>query len=133
MTDPVRRHILILDPERDTGELFARALEARRDCKCYLAATEEEAVDLLKDISFDIVLMDVGTVTKSDFGLLRKVRRSFPALFILIDAYLHQRDLVNRALAAGAHGYIIKPIKIDSFRKKIDELTTSPNRHHCEQ
>jgi len=125
MADPVRRHVLILDPERDTGELFARALEARRDCKCYLAATEEEALDLLKDISFDIILMDVGTVTRGDFGLLKKVKRSFPRLFILIDAYLHQGDLVKRALAVGAHGYIIKPIKIDSFRKKIDELTTS--------
>lgn len=125
MADSARRHVLILDPERDTGELFARALEARRDYKCYLAASEEEAVDLLRDISFDIVLMDVGTVTKGDFGLLRKVKRSFPHLFILIDAYLHQGDLVKRALAVGAHGYIIKPIKIDSFRKKIDEITTS--------
>lgn len=117
-----RKNILILDPERDIGELFARALEARRDCKCYLASRQEEVVDLLKDISFDLLLVDLGTAFAEDFKLLRKIKNLYPRLILIIDAYLHQRELITKALSLGAHGYIIKPIKIDSFRKKIDEF-----------
>ncbi|GLI33246.1 response regulator [Desulforhabdus amnigena] len=122
MNEMSRKNILILDPERDIGELFARALEARRDCKCYLASRQEEVVDLLKDISFDLLLVDLGTAFAEDFKLLRKIKNLYPRLILIIDAYLHQRELITKALSLGAHGYIIKPIKIDSFRKKIDEF-----------
>jgi DNA-binding response OmpR family regulator len=122
MKETMRRNILILDPERDIGELFARALERRRDCKCYLAIKEEEALDLMGDISFDLLLVDIGTVMNADFSFLKKIRRLFPSTTIIIDAYLHQKDLILRGLAAGANGYFIKPIQIDSFRKKIDEF-----------
>lgn len=117
-----RKNILILDPERDIGELFARALETRKDCKCYLASNEEEASDLLRDISFGLMLVDMGTAMAGDFKLLKNVRRQFPEMVIVVDAYLHQKQTISRAIALGVHGYIIKPIKVDLFRKRIDEI-----------
>lgn len=122
MNGMIRKTILILDGERDTSELFARALEKRKDCKCYLASREEEAIELLRDIPFDMLVMDVNLVVASDFGLLRRIRRDYPGLTIVIDAYLHQKPLITRALSLGASGFFIKPIQIDSFRKKIDEF-----------
>lgn len=122
MNDTIRKNILILDPERDISELFARALERRRDCKCYLACRGQEAIDLLGDITFDLLLIDIGTVMEGDFSLLKKIRRLFPGITIIIDAYLHQKELITRALSLGASGYFIKPIQIDSFRKKMDEF-----------
>lgn len=117
-----RRNILILDPERDTCELFARALEARKDCKCYLASREEEVVTLVKDISFDLLLVDLGMAMASGFSLIKRVRQVIPRVVIVVDAYLHQKDQIARAIESGASGHIIKPIKIDEFRKKIDEF-----------
>jgi DNA-binding response OmpR family regulator len=115
-----RKNILILDLERDAGELFARALEARKDCKCYLTSKENEALTLLKDIAFDLLLVDVASITGADFSLLKKIRRDRPDLVIIVDAYLHQKDQIQKALECGARGYIIKPIKVDEFRRKID-------------
>jgi response regulator of citrate/malate metabolism len=115
-----RKNILILDPERDAAELFARALEARKDCKCYLTSKEKEALTLLKDIAFDLLLVDVASVTAGDFSLLKKIKRDRPDLVIIVDAYLHQKDQIQKALECGARGYIIKPIKVDEFRRKID-------------
>lgn len=117
-----RKNVLVLDPERDVCELFARALESRRDCKCYLASKEEEAVNLLKDIPFDLVLIDLDMALDNDFKLLKKIRRLFPGVAVVVDAYLHQKTLIVRAIAAGANGHIIKPIKVDSFRKSISEF-----------
>jgi DNA-binding response OmpR family regulator len=120
-----RKNILILEPEPDVGELFARALETHRDCKCYLASSENEAMDLIKDISFGLVLVDIGVAMASDFSLLRRIKRALPGMPVVVDAYLHQREQVHRALALGADNYIIKPIKVDSFRKKMDEFHIS--------
>jgi DNA-binding response OmpR family regulator len=115
-----RKNVLIVDPERDEGELCARALEARRNCKCYLTGKEKEATTLLKDIPFDLLLLDVATATAGDFSLLKRVRRDYPNLVIILAAYIHQRELVQRALEYGARGHIVKPIKVDDFRRKID-------------
>ncbi len=115
-----RRNVLIVDPERDEGELFARALEARRNCKCYLTGKEKEATTLLKDVPFDLLLLDVTTAMAGDFSLLKRIRRDHPNLVIVLIGYFHQRELAQRALEYGVRGHILKPIKIDEFRRKID-------------
>lgn len=117
-----RKSILILDPEHDAGELFARALETHRDCKCYLASGETEALDLLKDISFDLILVDMGLAMVGNFNLLKKIKRLIPDVVIIVNAYLHQKPHIAQALLLGARSYIIKPIKVESFRRKMDEF-----------
>ncbi len=126
-----RKNILILDPERDVSELFARALETRKDCKCYMAVREEEVLDLLKDIAFDLVLMDMSTAMSNDFSLVKRIKRLSPDTVIIIDAYLHQREQARHALHHGARDYFFKPIKVEELRKKIhgyfDSLFQSPS------
>ncbi len=117
-----RKNVLILDPERDSGELFARVLETCKNCKCYLTSKQEEALALLKDISFQVLLIDMGMAMAGDYSFLKKVKRLSPDVVILVEAYLHQKEQASKALEYGARGYIIKPITVDEFRKKIDEF-----------
>jgi DNA-binding NarL/FixJ family response regulator len=122
MSEMNRKNILILETDRDVSELFARAIEVRRDCKCYLATGEEEAADLMQDIPFDLALVDLGIAMEGDFRILKKIKRMFPEIIVIIDAYLHQKEYVNRALSLGARGYLFKPIKVEVFRKKIEQF-----------
>ncbi|MCE5243924.1 MAG: response regulator [Syntrophobacteraceae bacterium] len=124
MNEVNRRCVLIVEPERDVGELFARALESRRDCKCYIAVKEDDAIELLKDIPFDLILSDMTTTMAKDYSLLKKIKRFFPDITLVVDGYLHQKPQINRALELGAHAYLIKPIKVELFRKKIEEFYT---------
>lgn len=114
-----RKNVLIIDPERDVCELFARALEARKEYRCYLTSKGEDAVALLRDIEFDLVLVESEMLIAGDCRLLKKINRMFPGTVVVVEAYLHQKDQVNRALQCGASGHVIKPIAIDEFRKKI--------------
>jgi DNA-binding NtrC family response regulator len=70
-----------------------------------------------------MVLIDLVRAMAADFSLLKRIKRLSPETPIIVDAYLHQKDLVQKAMALGACGHILKPIKVDSLRKKIDELT----------
>jgi response regulator of citrate/malate metabolism len=122
MSDINRKNVLILEVDRDVSELFARAIEVRRDCKCYLAASAEEAADLMRDIPFDLALVDFGIAMDGDFRFLRKIKQMFPEIIVVIDAYLHQKEHLGKALVLGAQGYLFKPIKLDTFRKKIEQF-----------
>jgi DNA-binding NarL/FixJ family response regulator len=128
MSERNRKNILILETDRDVSELFARALEVRRDCKCYLATGEEEAADLMQDIPFSLALVDLGIAMDSDFKVLKRIKRLFPGIIVIIDAYLHQKEYLNKALALGAQGYIFKPITVDLLRKKMEEFFLLPPR-----
>lgn len=121
-----RKNILIFDSERDTGELFARALESRRNCRCYLASSVEEALDLLRGIPFGLMILDLKSAMAEDFHLLKQIRRTSPETIIIVDGYLHQKEHIHKALSLGARGHIIKPIKLDAFRKQIEEYALEP-------
>ena len=121
-----RKNILIFDSERDTGEFFARALESRRNCRCYLASSVEEALDLLRGIPFALMILDLKSAMADDFHLLKQIRKTSPETIIIVDGYLHQKDQILKTLSLGAHGHIIKPIQLDAFRKKIEEYTLDP-------
>ena len=125
MNEKNRRSILILDPERDVGELFARALETHKGFKCYLASKEEEAIELIKELHFGLLLLDMDIARAGGFSLLKRIRSLVPRAVIIIDAYLHQKDHFKEALSFGAHGFIFKPIKIDSLRKIVDQFYTA--------
>jgi response regulator of citrate/malate metabolism len=122
MSEMCRKNILILEADRDVSELFARAIGARRNCKCYLAEGEEEAADLMQEIPFDLALVDLGIAMDENFRFLKKIKRMFPDIIIIIIAYLHQKEILNKALSLGAHGHIFKPIKLDLFRQKIEQF-----------
>ena len=122
MSEMNRKNILIVEADRDVSELFARAIAVRRDCKCYQAAGEEEANDLMQDIPFALALVDLGIAMEGDFRFLKKIRRLFPNMIINVNAYLHQKEHLDKAISRGAHGHVFKPIKVDSFRKKIEEF-----------
>jgi response regulator of citrate/malate metabolism len=111
-----------LEADRDVSELFARAIEARRDCKCYLAEGEEEAADLMYDILFDLTLVDLAIASEADFRFLKKIKRLFPGIIVIVVAFLHQKEYLTKALSLGAHGFIFKPIKVGLFRQKMDQF-----------
>jgi len=121
-----RKNILILEPDRDVSELLARAIEIRRDCKCFLAGSEEEALDLMQDIPFALALIDLGIAMEGEFRLLEKMKRRSPNLVVVVNAFLHQKDYLERALAMGASSHLFKPIKLDSFRKRMEEVLPPP-------
>lgn len=118
-----RKNILIFDPERDTSELFARALESRRNCRCYLANSAAEVLDLLRGMPFDLVILDLKSAMADNYHLLRQIQRISPPSILIVVGYLHQKEHILKAVNLGARGHIIKPIQLDAFRRKIEEYT----------
>jgi DNA-binding NtrC family response regulator len=124
MSGKTRKNILILDPERDTGELFARALEThKQDCKCYWVSNIGDATTLLNEMPFYLVLADITLLKSGKFVFLQTIQAICCDTVVIVDAYVNQKEDIKAAMSHGAKGYFIKPIMVNSLRKLIEEFS----------
>ena len=67
-----------------------------------------QAVELVKELRPDLILMDVSMPDMNGFDATRRVHEFDPAVRVLILTMHEEEELVARCLEAGAVGYIIK-------------------------
>ncbi|MGA3114932.1 MAG: response regulator [Syntrophobacteraceae bacterium] len=126
MVEKSRKNILILDPERDTAELFARALESHCDgYKCFWVNDSEQARSLFSEIAFSFLLADISMLQQDHFLILDSIQKAACRPVVIVDAYLMDSNNVKKALEMGAAGYFIKPVTVSSLRKLIDDFSVS--------
>lgn len=67
-----------------------------------------QAVDVVKELKPDVILMDISMPDMNGFDATRLVHKSEPAVKVLMLTMHDEEELVARCLEAGASGYIIK-------------------------
>jgi PAS domain S-box-containing protein len=104
--------VLVVDDEPDGRDLIARILQGR-GASAQCASSAAEALDLLAQGQFDVLLSDIGMPGTDGFELIRRVRqretgRPLPA--IAITAYARADDR-QRSLLVGFHMHLSKPLE----------------------
>jgi len=117
----VSASILVVDDERAIQDTLAWCL--RTDGHTVrTAGNGEEAMAILAEEDFDLVISDIIMPGLSGLDLLRKARTLRPrTLFVLITAYATV-DTAVEALREGASDYVIKPFKFDELRLRVRRL-----------
>lgn len=72
------------------------------------AATAAEAIQLANRLQPDVVLMDIRLPDQSGLAACRQIRRSQPAIQVLMLTSFADEELVLEAIEAGAAGYVLK-------------------------
>lgn len=67
-----------------------------------------EAIEMVEKQSFDLVLLDVALPDVDGLEVLRRIKRRFPDLPVLIFSMHPEEDYALTALNAGAAGYLMK-------------------------
>jgi DNA-binding NarL/FixJ family response regulator len=75
---------------------------------CGEAGTATEALERIEASQPDLVLLDICLGDESSLDMIRCIRERCPATKILVVSYLDEFVFAERALRAGAHGYIQK-------------------------
>lgn len=114
-------YILCTEDDEDTRDLLMFTLtEAGFDVICTDSAAK--ALELIKAQKFDLYLMDSWMPGLSGDELCKQIRKfdsTTPILFYMGAAY--NEDKV-RALAAGAQGYLVKPVMGDDLISEVVRL-----------
>lgn len=111
---PVPRHrLLIVDDEESMRLLLARLASKGLKAEVHLAGTCEQALRLARNFAYDAILLDLMMPGIGGFEVLKEIRASSANMStpILIVSALEDMETNNRCLAAGASGFLVKPVE----------------------
>ena len=101
--------ILLVDDENTLRESMGRLL-TRAGYSVTAVGTGEEALEILHDSAFDLVISDIFLPGIDGLEVLRRLKeKNHEQMVILMTAYASVETAVD-ALRAGAYDYIMKPI-----------------------
>ena len=86
------------------------------------AADGQEAVTKARELSPDIVLMDVDMPHMNGLTASEILRKELPRIKVLILSMHSQSDYVLRILQSGARGYVLKTASPDELAKAIETV-----------
>jgi len=119
------RHVLLVEDEYINRTLAATVLE-REGWKVTMAENGIQAIEMLQETLFDLILMDIQMPELDGYATTRAIRRQeknsarhIP--IIAMTAYAVKGDR-EKCLAAGMDGYISKPIRPDTLRGEIENV-----------
>lgn len=75
----------------------------------------ETAIDLAKQQSLDLVLLDVGLPGLSGLEACRQIKRQHPELPVLVLTSHSQPSLVTQLIELGANGYCLKGVPAETL------------------
>jgi len=119
--------VLYVEDDADTRELVTFLL-GRHDYEVIAAESYEDALIQARARPFDLYLIDNWIVGGSGIDLckgLRELDSLTPILFYSGAAY--ERDK-QQALAAGAQGYLVKPVDVDELIANISALISAARK-----
>ena len=108
----------------DDHEIFrggiAFALDAYDDLELVGGAhSGEEALRLCNEVRPDVILMDMRMPGLDGPATTQAIREQYPQVQVLALTSFHDEELVKRAMAAGAIGYLLKGIPVRELAEAI--------------
>jgi len=125
--------LLLVPAARLIGELMATNLKAEPDIQIIGSAyTTNEALTKFRQLSCDIVLIDVNLPTNDAYDLLHEWTQNESPSKVMMIGLFDSEDLILRCLEDGASGYALEEESWHEFVSKIravarDEFTISPS------
>jgi two-component system chemotaxis response regulator CheY len=89
------------------------------------ASNGEEAIAKYRDLSPDLVTMDIVMPQMDGIEATKEIIKIDPKARIVMCSALGQEALVIESIAAGAKDFIVKPFSAEKVLKVIDAVTTS--------
>lgn len=123
--------ILVVDDDHEILKLTKKFLQIHNyEVECCDNALD--AIQLLSDMSFDILITDATMPAYSGFDLIRTVRKTGDLNYLTIAMLtgLSEKSDIERALDLGVQDYIVKPLSPLVFMEKVEKLVKI---HHAKK
>ena len=113
--------IIIAEDEDITRKHLVHALKKEG----YLAVgarNGREALELIQQEYFDVLITDVRMPEMSGIELLEEVKKGYPAMEVMIVTGFGSIDAAVEAMKKGAYEYITKPFNLDELILKVKNI-----------
>ncbi|MBZ9650435.1 sigma-54-dependent transcriptional regulator [Psychroflexus montanilacus] len=117
--------LLIVDDDPFFNKTLSNYLR-RFDYNIDTATSAEEAIELLKEFTFDLVITDYRLPNMDGLQLVEKIKTEWNSPVILITNYSDIRTAV-KSIKLGAFEFVSKPIIPEEFKIVIEKALDTPN------
>jgi DNA-binding NarL/FixJ family response regulator len=112
--------ILIVDDHPIVREGLMLRLSTQKDfAVCGMAATEDDAVAMAEEKLPDLVLVDISLQQGNGIEVIKRINARFPMIKLLVVSGFQETLYAERALRAGALGYLNKQESNDKIFEAI--------------
>jgi two-component system, OmpR family, KDP operon response regulator KdpE len=124
--------VLVVDDEPQIRRVLRTALVSN-GYEHYEARSGEEALDMLREKSLDVILLDMNMPGMGGMAACRAIRGQSDAAIIVLSVLDTETDKIS-ALDAGADDYLIKPFSVNELmariRANLRRLPAQSNQSH---
>jgi DNA-binding NtrC family response regulator len=113
--------VLIVDDEDATRSL-CRDVAAESGLRTKLAATTEQALDILDQSPIEIVITDLKVPQLGGIELLKRVKETYPQAAVMVLTQYGTIESAVEATRMGAADYVTKPFHLPELRSKLDRV-----------
>src|ERR1700676_5617271 len=113
-----RFNVLVVDDEPALRRVLQTSLTAR-GFSVEEAGSGEQAIDIMTQRGFDLVLLDINMPGMGGIGACRRIRTLMPHIGIVMATVRDAEHDMVQALEAGADDYITKPIRFGELVARL--------------
>lgn len=115
--------VAVVEDDSRLRRTFTDILESAGDCDCVgVFATGEQAIRRIPPLKPDVLIMDVNLPDSSGVECVASLAPQLPDTQILMVTVYQDPETTFEALAAGAHGYLVKPVMKEQLLSAIREV-----------
>ena len=112
--------VLMVDDEPDLADLIALRLN-KRGMKVDVAYTGDQALECVRKVDYDAVILDMKLGRENGQDVLLKLRDLRPDLAVIILTGYGSVESAVKAVKHGAYDFMLKPCDIEDLVAKIRE------------
>ena len=116
---PSLRRVLCVEDDHDTCDMLSFVMTDYEFTAVHSIEAAEKAID---EGPFDLYVLDNWLPDGSGTELCQKIRNSGHDAPIIFTSAVGQRHEVDRAVAAGADRYLVKPYEPETLLRTVKEL-----------
>ncbi len=118
--NPDRFNVLFVDDEIDFLSTLLKRM-SKRGINVRGAGNGEEGLELLRQSSSDIVVLDVRMPGMDGIQMLREIKRQWPLTEVIMLTGHASLEVAREGMELGAFDYLMKPVDIDELLYKIED------------
>ncbi len=113
--------ILIVEDNSETREMLEEYFRSRK-ISASVAYDGINALEILKENEFDIILTDIRMPRMNGFDLVKQVKQAYPRIGIIIMTAFMSVYNEGDIRDIGVDDFITKPFELNSLQDKIEQL-----------
>lgn len=112
--------VLFVDDEKDFLETLIKRMK-KRHVDAHAASNGTEALQLIREYSFDVIVLDVRMPDMDGIEVLRAIKTLAPMSEVIMLTGHACLEVAREGMSLGAFDYLMKPVNIDELLYKLQD------------